>query len=100
MDPFTSMQVGAIADCAHPRAGAPSSAIIKRGRCMYHAAAELADLGIGGEGGTALDAAARAFQRRALDEAPSLMKHSVEAVQLEAMRCVWLLHPYVSSFLP
>jgi hypothetical protein len=53
---------------------------------MYHAAAELADLGAGGDGSTELDASARAFQRRALDEAPALMKHSVEAVQLESMR--------------
>ena len=68
-------------------AGATSSVIIKRGRCMYHSAAELADLGAGGDGGTVLDAAARAFQRRALTEAPALMKHTAEAVQLETMRC-------------
>lgn len=67
-------------------AGAPSSAVIKRGRCMYHAAAELADLGVGGRGASPLNAAARAFQRRALAEAPASMKHSAEAVQLEAAR--------------
>ena len=72
-------------------AGAPSSAIIKRGRCMYHAAAELADLGVGGDGDGALAAAARAFQRRALTEAPALMKHTAEAVQLETMRCLRVL---------
>lgn len=55
---------------------------------MYHAAAELADLGVGGDGGSALDAAGRAFQRRALTEAPAQMKHTAEAVQLETMRCL------------
>ena len=80
------MHFACIVDCCLPVAGAPSSAIIKRGRCMYHAAAELADLGAGGDGGTALDAAARAFQRRVLDEAPALMKHSVDAVHVESMR--------------
>ncbi len=64
---------------------------------MYHAAAELADLGVGGDGGSALDAAGRAFQRRALTEAPAQMKHTAEAVQLETMRCLRVLFPLLDT---
>ena len=53
---------------------------------MYHAAAELADLGIGGRGSSPMDAAARSYQGRALAESPAMMQHSAEAVQQEAAR--------------
>lgn len=60
--------------------------MVKRAQCVYHAAAELSIMGVGGQGTGDRDGFACTFQRSALKGAGEMMRHPAEAVQLEAAR--------------